>query len=73
MDGLGTGALRGCDDGVDVEIALARRGGSDADRDVRLGHVAGTGVGVAEHRDRTDTQLAERADHPDRDLTAVGH
>ena len=73
MDGLGTGALRGRDDGVDVEIALARRGGPDADRDVGLGDVAGTGVGVAEHRDRTDPHLAKCADHPDRDLSAVGN
>jgi hypothetical protein len=51
MDGLGTGALRGRDDGVDVEIALACGRGPDADRDVRLDHVTGTGVGVAEHRD----------------------
>ena len=44
MDGLGTGALRGRDDGVDVEVAPACGRGPDADRDVRLGDVAGTGA-----------------------------
>ena len=63
---------RGGDDRVDVEVALPRRGRADADRDVGLGDVAGAGVGVAEHRDRADAHGAQRADHPHRDLAAVG-
>ena len=72
MDGLRTGALRGRDDGVDVQVALPCGSGPDADRDVGLCDVAGARVGVAEHRDRPDPHRAQRADDPDRDLAAVG-
>ena len=72
MHRLCAGALSGRDHRVDIEIALARGRGPDVDGDVCLGDVAGAGVGVAEHRDRPDTHRTQRADHPHRDLAAVG-
>ena len=62
----------GVDDRVDVEVALPRRGRADADRDVRLGDVAGVGVGVAVDGDRADAHRAQRADDAHGDLAAVG-
>ena len=73
MDRLGSGARRRVQHLVDVEVALARRGGSQPHRGVRLEHVPGVGVGVAVDGDRPDTQPAQGADHPHRDLAAVGH
>ena len=72
VDGLRAGAPGGRDDGVDGQVALPGRRGTDADRDVGLGDVAGAGVGVAEHRDRADPHRAQRADDPHGDLAAVG-
>ncbi len=72
VDRLSAGALRRRHYGVDVEVALPRGGRSDVDRDVGLGHVARTGVGIAEHRDRSDAHRAQRADDPNGDLASVG-
>ena len=57
MDRLGAGAAGSVDDRVDVEVALPRGGGPDADGDVCLGDMAGVGVGVAEDGDRADAHL----------------
>ena len=72
MNRLRPGAAGSVDDRVDVEIALSRGGGADADRDVRLGDVTGVGVGIAEHGYRTDAHLAQRADDAHGDLASVG-
>ena len=72
VDRLRAGAPGRRDDGVDVEVALPRGRRSDAHRDIGLGDVARTGVGVAEHRDRADSHGAQRADDPHGDLAAVG-
>ena len=73
VDRLCAGASGRLNDCLDVEVALPRGRGADAHRDVGLGHVAGTGVGVAEHRDRADTHRPQRADDTHGDLAAVGH
>ena len=69
---LGAGSAGRSHHGVDVEVALARRGRSDVDRDVGLGDVARACVGVAEHGNRPDTHCAQRANHPHGDLATVG-
>jgi hypothetical protein len=73
VDGLGAGPFRDCDDGVDVEVTLPCGCRPDADRQIGLRDVAGTGVGVAEHGNRADAHRAQRANYPDRDLAAVGY
>jgi hypothetical protein len=61
----------GLDQLRDVEIAL--RGGAASERERLVGprHVQRTAVGVGVHRDRSDSELAERAEHADCDLAPV--
>src|SRR5690606_1881792 len=47
VHGLGTGAPRGVDHLVDVQIALPGRGGTEADGDIGLADVASACVGIA--------------------------
>ena len=57
---------------VDRQVALRRGRRPEPDRDVGRAHVRRVHVGVGVHRDRADPQGAQRADHPERDLPAVG-
>ena len=72
VDGLRPGATGRIDNRLDVQIALPRRCGTDAHRDVSLGDVTGTCVGVAEYGDRADAHVAQRADHAHGDFATVG-
>ncbi len=73
VDRLGTGAARGVQDALAVQVALARRARSDVDRRIGLDHMPRVAVGVAEHRDGADPQPPQRPDHPHRDLAPVRH
>ena len=72
MDRVGTGDLAGGDDLVDVEIAVA--GGRRADAHAFVGepHMHGVGIGGRVDRDGLDAELLAGAQHPQRDLAAVG-
>jgi len=61
MDGVGTGALGGADDLLDVQVAL--RGGRRADRVRLVGEqdVQRIAIDVREDGDRPETELATRA------------
>ncbi len=73
MHRLRAGTDRCTDHGGDVQVALAGGRWADPHGDVGLGDVPGAGVGVAENRDGTDAQRAQRADDPHRDLATVGN
>ena len=72
MDRLGAGVHGRGDDCRDVQVAP--RGGRrpDADRIVREPDVQRLGVGGRRLLDRLCPELVQRADHADRDLSAVG-
>ena len=72
VHGLRAGRQGGLDDAGGVEVALG--GGRRADVHGLVGeaHVRGIGVGVGVHGDRVDAEASQRADHPHRDLAAVG-
>ena len=72
MDRLRAGALRRIEHPVDVEVALTGRRRPDQYGGVGLADMPGAGVGLAVDGDRADPHLPESADHPDRDLAAVG-
>ena len=71
MDGVGLLRARGRDHALEVEVALGRRSRSDRVGLVGEQHVERCAVGLAEHRDGRDRELAQRADHAHRDLAAV--
>ena len=73
MDRLGSGARRGVEHLVDIEVALPRRRRPQPDRFVRFKHLPRADVGVAVHGDGLDAQPPQGPDHPHRDLTAVGN
>jgi len=56
----------------DVEIAVLRRRRADADALVGEPDMHGVGVGGRVHGDRRYTELLAGAEHPERDLAAVG-
>src|SRR5262249_9652050 len=60
------------DDGVDLEIAVARRRRPDAHRLVRLAHMERVGVRVGVDRDGLDAEPLAGADDAARDLAAIG-
>ncbi len=72
MDGVCAGALRGVDDEVGAQVGVGRRAAGQADRPVGLGDERCVRVGVGEHRDGGDAEFAAGAEHPARDLAAVG-
>ena len=72
MHRVGAGLPCDLDDGVDAQVALARRAGADRPRFVGQAHVQGRAVAVGIDRHRSDPHVAARADHTDRDLAAVG-
>ena len=73
VDGLRTDRPCGRQHGGDVEVAGRRRGRTDPHSDVRGRDVPGTHVGVAVDDRGADAHAPQRAQHPDRDLAAVGH
>ena len=72
VDRLGAGLARGGQDGVDVQIALGRGGGTDPHGHVRFPDVARTGVGVRVHGHGTDAQGTQGAHHAHGDLATIG-
>lgn len=72
MHGLSTGALDGIQECIDTQVALPGRRGAEPDCHVGLANMTCVGIGVAEHRDRTDPHGLQRADDAHRDLAAVG-
>ena len=72
MDGLRSADQRGRHDRRDVQVALARRGGTDADGFVREVHRQAVRIGLAVHEHGLDAELATRADDSQRDLAAIG-
>ena len=73
MDGLGAGLLRGVEDAVDAQVALARWRGADRHRFVGVQHVQRGAVGLGVDGDRRIAELAAGADDADRDLAAIGN
>jgi hypothetical protein len=71
MDGIGAGDLGGGDQTRDSQIRFARRRRPDADVIVGEPHVQRFAVGFRVHGDGLDPQLAARANHAQRDLSAI--
>ena len=73
VDGIHVGDLRGADDAVDPQVALA--GGRFADADGFVGHlhVHRVGVRLGIDRHRADVQFLAGADDADGDFAAVGY
>ena len=72
MHGVGAGDLAGGEQRRDVEIAVLRGRRADADALVGEPHVHGVLVGGRMHRDGRDAKLLAGAQHPQRDLPAIG-
>ena len=72
MHRVGAGDLAGGEQRRNVEIAVARGRRADADALVGEPHMHGVGVGGRMHRDGRDAELLAGAQHPERDLAAVG-
>ena len=72
VNGLRTGAAHGVEDGIDRQVTLPGGRRSDPDRNVGHDDVPGIRVGIAEHRDRSNSHGPQRTDHPHRDFAAVG-
>src|SRR3954447_974058 len=73
VDGLCACPARGVKDPLLVQVALAGRPSADEVRLVRVRDVRGVPVGLRVDRDRPDPELAQRSEHPDRDLAAIRH
>ena len=72
MNRVGPGALGSAEQGVDVQIAVARRRRPDMHRHIGLAHMQRIGIRVAEDGDGAITQRLCRAHDPARDLAAIG-
>ena len=72
MNGLRTGRLAGRDDGLDVQVALRRRGRAEPDRLVGLQHRPREAIGVGIDRDGGDAHPFGGADHAPRYFAPVG-
>ena len=72
MDGFGPACLRGGDDPLDVEIALARRGGAQQMRLVRHLHMPRLRIGLGINRDGAKAHALCRPGNPAGDLAAIG-
>ena len=71
VDGVAPRRLAGGDDRRDVEVALPRRRGADADRAIGHADVERVRVRGRVDRDRLDPEVVERADDADGHLAAV--
>ena len=72
MHGVGAGDLAGRQNGRDVEIAVLGRRRADAHALVGEAHMHGVGVGGGMHRHGRDAEFLAGAQHPQRDLAAIG-
>jgi hypothetical protein len=72
MDRLGVGHLGGGEDARDRPVARRRRRRADAHRLVGEPHVERLAIGLGEHGDGLDLELAAGAQDAKRDLPAVG-
>ena len=71
MNRLDVGDLGGADDPWDLEIALGRRGGADADGLVGEVEVRSAAVGLAVDGHDLDAEIPAGADHPQGDFATV--
>jgi alpha-D-ribose 1-methylphosphonate 5-triphosphate synthase subunit PhnG len=72
MDGVGAGDFGGGDDRGDIEVALARCGGTDADVVVGIADVERVAVGLGMDSDGLQAHFLAGQDDAQRDLAAVG-
>src|SRR6185295_16410995 len=72
MDRVGAGDLAGCDQGRDVEIAVAGGRRTDAHALVGEPHMHGVGVGGRVDGDGRDAEFLGGAQNPQRDLAPIG-
>ncbi|MCY1521139.1 hypothetical protein D9M68_559380 [compost metagenome] len=72
VDGVGAAGAGGLDDGGDVQVRLARRGGADADRAVRGRYMRAVAVGLGVDGHGGQPEAARGAHDAHRDLAAVG-
>ncbi len=72
MHRIGAGDLAGGQQLRNVEVAVARGRRADADALVGKAHMHGIGIGGRVHGHRLDAKLLARAQHPQRDLAAIG-
>ena len=72
MDRVGAGDLASRQDRGNVEIAVFRSWWPDAHALIRKAHVHGVGVGSGMYGNRGDAEFLAGAQHPQRDLTAIG-
>jgi hypothetical protein len=72
MDGLRPGRACGSEDGIDRQIAVHRRGGTDPNGLIGGRHMQRVRIGVRIHRDGLDATLAAGADDAHGDLAAIG-
>jgi hypothetical protein len=73
VDGVGAGALRGGQHGVDVQVAVAGRRGAQPVRLADVAHVQRGGIGVGMHGGHRQPQPPRRARDAAGDLAAVGN
>ena len=72
MDGVGARLACRLEHRLHVQVALAGVRRPDADRLVGAAYVQCILIRGREDGDRLEVELAARADHPERDLSAVG-
>ena len=72
MDGLGAGLFGRCHDAFDVEVALGRLGGTEADRLVRFEDVEGVPVRLGIDGHGPDAHFPAGGDDPHGNLAPVG-
>ncbi len=72
VNGVHARAARGIEQRRDRQVGLRRGRGADPQRLVGRLDVRRVAIGVGEHGDRAQAQRARRAQHPQRDLPAVG-
>jgi hypothetical protein len=72
VDGVDAGRAGHLEDLVDVEVGLGGRGGAEQVGLVGQAHVRGVTVHLAVDGDAAHAELTAGANHPDRDLSAVG-
>ena len=72
MDGVGAALPGHLDDRVDLQVAVARRVGTDGPGFVGQADVQGGTIALAVDRHRGDAHVAARPDDAHGDLAAVG-
>src|SRR5207247_9215175 len=72
MDGLDAGAPGGIEDALDVQVALARRGGADGHGLIGLGDEGPRAIGLGVHGDRPDPERTTGTDDAAGDPAPAG-